>query len=515
MWVAALGFLLLPLSRWLWAREHNIVGVDFLLSGTGFAALLPAAFLLCGSYLVCRSSFGAQMLSRAIAGSNLVVGALIAGTTSGVAAFGGALVACACGIALLRLRDSGLDGSGEGAEHPFQPVAYRGFLVLALVMAFADAQTLLFSSCVQVGNEWSQGIEVIGRGDWQITLLAGGLMAVNVWGLYRLRVWALVLNIVANVAIAHLALVGELGVSIAVAGALATTAAVQLLLPVPVLATVMGDRNAGRWMVGPRLVTGALVLLTLVGAGAGLYGGLVGRDSEGWVTRGTRIRGATSMPRTMIGKPVFDGQYMDVDFSQDELEGASFRDANIMKCKFRGAKLHEADLHRVSAWGVDFTGADLSSASFVGARLAGATLRNADLAGADMSGADLSGADLSGTNLIGVDWAGATCPDRSAAEDHDRGCADAILMLDVERARELAGTYRADRRFLLGMWRTELELGVDERGQLVTETGRFIPRADGTWVREWGTPVVLRVIQGAIVLEYPDGASVNLSPIER
>ena len=239
--LAAASFLTMPadivLHTWITGYQPRMPGV-------AIASLLPMAMLIWAARVVTRPDFESQALVRSIAVSNMVVALLLAISVGGViGAFGQILIAGSC-YAVLRLLDQrGLEASE--AESSFQPVAFRGFLVLALVMAFADAQTLMFSSLVHIGDLWSnESLQTVAT-DMFPTFIAALIMALNVWGLLRLKTWAMLLNIVANIAIARMALDGVLQVNSSVAAALATTAAIQLFLPVPILATVLGDREAG------------------------------------------------------------------------------------------------------------------------------------------------------------------------------------------------------------------------------------------------------------------------------
>jgi len=71
--------------------------------------------------------------------------------------------------------------------------------------------------------------------------------------------------------------------------------------------------------------------------------------------------------------------------------------------------------------GVDWSGCDLSGAALSGAILSGANLRGANLSNAVLAGADLTGAVLA-TVIVTEStwWGGATCPDASPADSHDR-----------------------------------------------------------------------------------------------
>jgi hypothetical protein len=223
---------------------------------TSLATLLPAALLLWAVRLMRRPGVGPQMLLRAVLWSNLVVGALIAGNfLTGIDRAIGAAIAIACAVAIVRLGSRGLED--DAPSDVFRPVRFRGHLLLALVMAFADAQTLLFAAVMQL-RVGMTGWNLVGTLEYAGPItVAAATMTLVVWGLYRLRTWALFLNLAANVAIAYFALEGALNVSTPVAAALAATAAVQMFLPVPILAVALGDREAGQ----PLLRTHADALL--------------------------------------------------------------------------------------------------------------------------------------------------------------------------------------------------------------------------------------------------------------
>lgn len=74
-----------------------------------------------------------------------------------------------------------------------------------------------------------------------------------------------------------------------------------------------------------------------------------------------------------------------------------------------------------------FDGADLSGGRYRNNSFAGSSLRDVDLSDSDLRNAnfahaDLTGADLSNTDLVGTNWYGATCPDRTKAEDNGGRC---------------------------------------------------------------------------------------------
>ena len=245
-----------------------------LVAVAGPALLVPAIALLVGASRITSGRFADGVLGRAVAWSSLIVGVVITSEFGNpLYVLTGMIVAWCSGRALLVARERGLeDVTAQGTA--FQPVAFRGPLVVALIMAWADALTLVFSGVLQCrwlidsivwvpvsdtsGNYWYAPFA---------TLACGFLMVIAVAGLFRLKVWALFLNILANVGIAALAVSDHLRLPGTVILTVVTTAGIQLLLPVPVLAAALGDDNAGNsWLhrMGHRAGYVAVCVLMIV-----------------------------------------------------------------------------------------------------------------------------------------------------------------------------------------------------------------------------------------------------------
>ncbi len=266
-------------------------------SGRMFAVVLPLALLVWASLTLETRSLARQMLVRAIAWSSLVIGVMVAAVGLPEFSWCGPPIAVGSGAALLSMGGRGLGITST----VFRPIAFRAQLLVALVLAMADAQTLVFSGLVEVVSYRIPplpGVPLVtkilfgGQIAVQVllhpALVSGAVMIVAIAGIVRLRTWALLLNLVANVAIAALALDGTLHVSPPVAIALSLTATVQLLLPVPILAAALGDRNRdrrplGAW--GPRLVRGVIVVMMMAGVMGPLLPASLGFMPQrvGWV----------------------------------------------------------------------------------------------------------------------------------------------------------------------------------------------------------------------------------------
>jgi hypothetical protein len=115
--------------------------------GSGPWQLWLPTLMLAGAALLCfHRNSGSQLLVRAVLWSNLLLAAVIAWCGSHrEIAIAGALGG-STGAALLALGKAGLDD----ARGRFVPVAFRGTLIALLVMALADAQTLLLWGCLFV-----------------------------------------------------------------------------------------------------------------------------------------------------------------------------------------------------------------------------------------------------------------------------------------------------------------------------------------------------------------------------
>ena len=106
----------------------------------------------------------------------------------------------------------------------FSPTAFRTTLIASLLLGLADTWALIFYSAM---------MEEVGP-----MLLSAGVMSVALYGLYRMKVWGLGLCVVANVVIAGMAISGVFELPDVLAWGLTATALIQLLLPVPLLASV-------------------------------------------------------------------------------------------------------------------------------------------------------------------------------------------------------------------------------------------------------------------------------------
>jgi hypothetical protein len=200
-----------------------------------FALWIPTAFLGAAALLCHHRHVGSQLLARAAFWSNLLIGvlALVLGS-SGERPVGVALIATT-GAALLVLGRRGLDGDARTAS--FRPLAYRATLLAVMVMALADAQSLLLFGTLELEG-W--------RADSRALLLFGVacVQLLGLVGLYRLRVWGLVVGAAGCLALIGAALGDALQLPHALNVAFIATSIAQLIIAAPLVTAVCRGARA-------------------------------------------------------------------------------------------------------------------------------------------------------------------------------------------------------------------------------------------------------------------------------
>jgi hypothetical protein len=199
-----------------------------LIGSTPWALWLPTALLGACAIVQLHRHVGSQLLVRAVWWSNLLLGTLLAVSGGSTEREVGALVALGTGAALLAVGRRGLEETGAGA---FTPIAYRGSLMGIMVMALADAQSLLLFGTLQLteNKSWQA------HGVATLPLWLAAALVVAMAGTYRLKLWGLALNLIVNVAIAGAALVGALDLPRPLVVAYLGTSLLQILLAAPLV----------------------------------------------------------------------------------------------------------------------------------------------------------------------------------------------------------------------------------------------------------------------------------------
>jgi len=210
-------------------------------SGSGTAALwIPTAFLALSALLLHHGVVGSQLIARSAWWATLVLGTLLAlaghGSTEGER---GMLLAMTTGTALLAMGRLGLE-EGEGSA--FRPVAFRTTLTLGMIMAVADAQALaLFGALKLQRGGWKESASESGPQSI-LLLLSAGVLVLAITGLYRMRVWGLLLATLCAAAVAVLSVTNVYGLPNPLRAGMALTSMAQVLLPMPILVAIFRRR---------------------------------------------------------------------------------------------------------------------------------------------------------------------------------------------------------------------------------------------------------------------------------
>lgn len=227
--------------------------------------VVPVVALLACVVLVRRSGLGAQLLCRAIWWMYLLLA--VVWSLAGPAAMpaGGSLVAVCTGFALLASGTAGLER--RTAAHACEPVAFRGNVQLAMILALVDAHILGLTGGVRL----DAGMP--GIGPWALLLLSAALLA-GTAGLARLRLWGVLLLVALALVLLPVLALGVLAVPPVFAGILGLGAAAQLILPLRMLWAIRrGVRQPERDQELPTRTGAAIVAaLVLIAIVAGLVG---------------------------------------------------------------------------------------------------------------------------------------------------------------------------------------------------------------------------------------------------
>lgn len=226
---------------------------------------IPVVALVASVVLVRRTELGAQLLCRAIWWIYLLLAVVWSFADPEAMPTSGALVAVCTGFALLASGTAGLERRPE--PQPFEPVAFRGNVQLALILALGDAHILGLIGTLRI--DAGRG----GADPWALLLLSAGML-VGTAGLARLRLWGvLVLLALALVLVPALSL-DALALPPATAGIVGVGAAVQLILPLRMLrAHRRGLRQPERDQELPTRLGAVLVaVLILIAVVAGVVG---------------------------------------------------------------------------------------------------------------------------------------------------------------------------------------------------------------------------------------------------
>lgn len=264
-WLASLSAVLALTTMATDAIIGTQLGVPLL-----FALLFPVLVLGASALLVHRDTLGAQLFCRAAWWAHLVLGFAWSWGAPDSLPAGGTVLALASGIALLSAGREGL--LREDTARVFDPVAFRGTVLLGMLLGLADAQLL-----AQLGLTFLEADAADGHP--ALFLACAVLLAVGVWGLTRLRVWAVGLNLLAHM----LVLVAVVWVSEKTSPLLwvvAVGATLQLLLPLRMLIAFRRGAPSHTWgrelsSRVPNMIIAALMLASIPAGLLGTYAPLL------------------------------------------------------------------------------------------------------------------------------------------------------------------------------------------------------------------------------------------------
>lgn len=218
-------------------------------------AAMPVLAPVVGAVLVQFSSLGAQLLARGLWWSNFVLGLVLVFAGSRSESTVGLTLVLGCGAALALADRRSLTGAAERAD--FRPVAYAGTLQLLMVLALADAPTLLLFSQIEARHGE--------RADPAALMAAAALLLVGFVGLYRLRLWGVLVTAGTGLALGTALATGVVRLDRDLNAPLTAICAVQVLAAAPMLVSLATRRPLPALPSRTRgaLATVAIALLAL------------------------------------------------------------------------------------------------------------------------------------------------------------------------------------------------------------------------------------------------------------
>jgi hypothetical protein len=222
-------------------------------NGRWLPALALIAAPVTGGAAIWSRRLALQLLARALWWSLLLFGGLLSllGPNST-----GAIIACGSATALLGAGNTALDTDGR-----FRPIAFRGTLMLALVLAMADAASFLWFGLAQAIA--GEAVRLI----WFVPPMIAGVV-----GLLRLRTWGLLVSLTCNLVFVVLATGGALDLPKELKALFVGTAVAQLLVPVPMWITIVRRRvpSPNGWerpkKIASTIVIAAIAVISVVSA---------------------------------------------------------------------------------------------------------------------------------------------------------------------------------------------------------------------------------------------------------
>ncbi len=201
--------------------------------------------LVAAGALALRRSRGAQLLARSIWWSALGAGALVTLFAASAPEARPALVmVLATSTALLTVGRRGLRPEhGDGLA----PAAYPRAVMVSMIMALADAQALAWLASTLIYTAVRRHADLMNISELKqapAMLACSGVALCALYGLYKLRLWGLVLSATTTLAIGVLSFTCLFGLSDAgpIPYAFAVSAAIQIALLAPLFLAIIRRR---------------------------------------------------------------------------------------------------------------------------------------------------------------------------------------------------------------------------------------------------------------------------------
>jgi hypothetical protein len=219
------------------------VGMHLWTRGALVAFWIPCGLLALSALLLHHGAAGSQLVARAAWWPNLILGTVLSLCGASFEWKLGLLMSLGTGTALLAMGRLGLDEE-EGSA--FRPAAFRRTLLIGMTMAVADVQALCVLGAFKLEVDWGAFHGSAAERVPQAALLfaSAGVIVLALSGLYRLRLWGLLLAALAAAGVAALALSGAYGLPSPFQECLVATSAIQVLLPARILAAIARGRPA-------------------------------------------------------------------------------------------------------------------------------------------------------------------------------------------------------------------------------------------------------------------------------
>lgn len=226
-----------------------------------------AAVVGLSGLLVFHRHVASQLFVRATLSANALLFLVEATVGNDGERVQGAVIVSCLAAALLAIGRFGLDDKARAGA--FQPVAFRASMMTGLILSLAFAQWFfLFSGLLVVEDDFSARPMLLGFAGATVVILLA------VTGMFRLKLWGLLLKVLVDVGFAGLAVAGVALRPHVITFAVLGLALLQLGLDLPILvACARGERYR------PASLAGLGRLLANLGAlgalGLALYGGFV------------------------------------------------------------------------------------------------------------------------------------------------------------------------------------------------------------------------------------------------